>query len=139
MRIGNASKKDYEGVRRLYLQLHPKKANAVPFNGIKFSGRTFVARENGETVGFLMATVTSYFSSKVEYLEEFIVDKKFRGRGIGTRLVKEALKWGAKQGVEVAFVTTEHASKFYQKQGFTGTKGHKWLMFVPKRSKPKRR
>ncbi len=134
MKIVEAKKSDLGSVTALYYQLYPdrKKPPLSKFNTPKLKYRILVAKDGKTVIGFILATFTSYSKSKFGYLEELIVDAKYRGRGIGSKLVKEALLWEKKLGAEVVFGTTDNEVAFYEKQGFRKPKKSTWLLWTPK-------
>ncbi len=56
-------------------------------------------------------------------LENLYIQKNYRKKGIGTRLVKELFLWGKEQKAQRVVVTTEaidkHAIAFYQRNNFS--------------------
>ncbi len=73
-----------------------------------FEGSTFVG-----------AIVVQLFWGQLQ-IKYLIVDKKYRGQGIGQQLMKRALEFGKERGCQFAFLETMsfQALKFYQKFGF---------------------
>lgn len=55
-------------------------------------------------------------------VEDMIVDEKYRGRGLGEKILLDLIKWAKGQGVEVVELTTNPkriaANALYQKVGF---------------------
>lgn len=85
----------------------------------------FVAEKNGEVVGYAAGSklkITSERPVERAELENILVDKKHRGKGIGERLVKKFILWSKKQGAErikvSAYVKNKEAIKFYEQIGF---------------------
>jgi GNAT superfamily N-acetyltransferase len=56
----------------------------------------------------------------ITMIEEMIVDKKYRGKGVGSSLIREVVKYSKKIGSLAIFVTAggKKAGKFYEKAGF---------------------
>lgn len=84
-----------------------------------------VAENNGKIVGYLCGGLHIWgYREKAVYaeLENMIVDKKLRGKGIGTILTKEFFKWCKSKGVKYISVTASAQNKptieFYRKLGF---------------------
>lgn len=79
---------------------------------------SFIALEKNKIVGTIMVDVLDKPKAWIFY---FIVDKKYRERGIGTRLIKEIEK-NLPKGYNVIltdFEKRDHsARKFYKRQGF---------------------
>ncbi len=78
----------------------------------------FVAIENNEIVGNVMAGHDGYRG----YIHHTCVSEKFRGKGIGTALVKAAVDAVKAEGINkvflVVFKTNEKGNAFWEKQGF---------------------
>ncbi len=79
----------------------------------------YVAEDNGESVGYCIATV----DGSVGEIDSLFVKKSHRGKGTGAELISRALKWLEAQGCEVMKVSiaegNEDALAFYRKFGFT--------------------
>lgn len=78
----------------------------------------FVAIENNEIVGNVMAGHDGYRG----YIHHTCVSEEFRGKGIGTALVKAAVDAVKAEGINkvflVVFKTNEKGNAFWEKQGF---------------------
>lgn len=87
--------------------------NEVKYN---FKSFAFVAKMNNETVGYL--TGFSYYSEVT--INNLVVLKNFRGKGIGSELIKHVEKYFAgKNFNNINLVTNEfQAPEFYKKCGF---------------------
>jgi RimJ/RimL family protein N-acetyltransferase len=74
--------------------------------------------EGKKTTGVGLAVLEGTFLG----LFDIVIDKKYRGRGLGTRLVNGLLEWGISQGAETAYlqVLTGNlmAQKLYSNLGF---------------------
>lgn len=87
-------------------------------------GRLFVLRVDGQVAGMANAliTVSTALGTPVVLLEDVIVDKTYRGRGFGRRLVEQVCDWAKAQGMgRVTLLADEHnapALAFYAKLGF---------------------
>ncbi len=81
-----------------------------------------VAEINGRVVGFLIYSFD--YDRKIGHIGYNAVSYSFRGRGIGTRLVREALNVFKERGMRYAMVFTDlddaHAAarRIYEKCGF---------------------
>lgn len=79
---------------------------------------SFVAVENGEIIGTVMAGHDGYRG----YIHHTCVAERFRGNGIGTSLVNEAVEAIKTEGINkvflVVFKTNENGNAFWEKQGF---------------------
>lgn len=86
----------------------------------------FVAALGGNVVGHVMVQTNRlppiYVHDKDAYVCEIVVDERYRGKGIGTMLLKEAERWAKKKGLYSIslFVHTGNKSAFaaYRKSGF---------------------
>lgn len=55
------------------------------------------------------------------YVQDMLVDREYRGRGIGTRLMRELLAWlrqHAGQGAFIGLMAAQDAEAFYRRFGF---------------------
>jgi len=85
-----------------------------------------VAEINNQIIGYLAGGITKSYSyrtvKKQSELENTLVLKEYRGKGIGNLLFCEFVKWSKKQGVEIINVKTStdniKAIEFYKKEGF---------------------
>lgn len=90
------------------------------------AGVCFVAEIDGNIVGYLAGAIKGSESwravKKRAELENMLVKKEYRGRGVGSKLVQQFLKWSKKQKAEkvlvVAYTTNQKAIKFYKKNKF---------------------
>jgi N-acetylglutamate synthase-like GNAT family acetyltransferase len=83
-------------------------------------GNFWLALEDGKPVG----TIGLYeLSPDVGYFVRFYVDKNYRRKGIGTRLLSTLTEFAKKNNYKKLFLTTssdrEAANKFFVKMGFT--------------------
>jgi GNAT superfamily N-acetyltransferase len=71
----------------------------------------------------ILFTISTVLGSKVAILEDMIVSPDFRGKGLGTRLVKQAIESSIDKGCGRITLLTDHdnsvAHRFYSKCGFT--------------------
>jgi GNAT superfamily N-acetyltransferase len=88
-------------------------------------GRLFVARRSGEVVAMANAlfTISTAEGGPVVLLEDVVVSSRYRGSGIGSRLLDHILQWAREEGfLRVSLVTdadNHGAQRFYQRLGFT--------------------
>ena len=87
--------------------------NNVKYNFNKFG---FIAKQNDITVGYL--TGFSYYSEVT--INKLIVLKEYRGKGIGTKLIKQVESHFKNKGFNnINLVTNEfQAPEFYKKCGY---------------------
>lgn len=87
-------------------------------------GRLFVSRIGGKVAGMANAliTVSTAEGGRVLLLEDVIVHREHRGRGLGRRLVGHVLDWARGQGITrvtlLADRNNDHALAFYRELGF---------------------
>jgi GNAT superfamily N-acetyltransferase len=86
--------------------------------------RVWIALEEGVPRGALTIDGPRIESGReFARLRFFILDEKFRGRGIGRRIVAEAMQYCRQQGYPGVFLTTlpglDAALHLYKEQGFT--------------------
>lgn len=84
-----------------------------------------VAEIDNKIIGYLFGGKFTYDYRKVIYgeIQDMGVISKYRGKGIGTKLVEEFKKWCVKKGYNWLYVNTyvedTKAVNFYKKQGLT--------------------
>ena len=127
MRISIAKEADYKGITRLYYGLYPDKKGIKNFDGVNLESKTFIAKENNKSIGFIITTCICYAESRAGYIEELFVANDSRNRGIGKKLVSKALRWQRDMYSEVVFVTTDEAQEFYKELGFKELRKNSWL------------
>lgn len=88
-------------------------------------GRLFVLRVDGLVVGMANAliTVSTSEGGYVVLLEDVIVGRRYRGQGLGRRLVEHVQDWARGQGMTrvtlLADRDNQAALDFYRKLGFS--------------------
>ena len=79
----------------------------------------FFAEVNGKPVGQIKVVP---WWNKFAYIEELVVDTKFRGQGVGRALMNRAIAWAKEQKFPGITLETQDnnvpACKFYEKCGF---------------------
>lgn len=145
MKIRNATKNDKKLISELYYELHPieekenrEKGLLLPIEKSEIISILLVAEENKQVIGFVWAHFIQYGFFKYGSVDEFFVKKEFRGKGIGGKLVKKAVKKLQKEGAKIILVGTEkenkEAIKLYQKVGFELGKGSLWFYWSQKKN-----
>lgn len=92
----------------------------------KNDGFVEVVENNGKIIGYMCGGTVErlFYRKKAKYveLENMLIDKKFRGKGIGKKLTKDFINWCKKNKVNFIFVTAfaknEPTLNFYRKLGF---------------------
>lgn len=74
-------------------------------------------KDNGEFAGKAMGTDFPE-GDNVYWISHFAVDKKYKGKGVGTKLIQYLEKIIKKLGGTELWVYTSRARGFYEKQGF---------------------
>ena len=89
------------------------KENGVEYNFNKFS---FVAKDDDKLIGFI--TGFSYYSEVT--INNLVVQREYRGKGIGTKLIRKVEEYFEGKGFNnINLVTNDfQAPKFYEKCGF---------------------
>jgi GNAT superfamily N-acetyltransferase len=88
--------------------------------------RTWVAQAGEEVVGFCMGVIEDYppllVLKQYGLLEVMAVTKRWRGKGVGQKLLRRALRWFCEKGmsrVEVRHsAVNDLAGRFYSRMGF---------------------
>ena len=88
-------------------------------------GTVWVAEDNNKVIGYLAGSVEgtpSYATKSIAELDNFYIDKEYRKKGIGKKLVQEFKEYCMKLGVEEMKVTASsknmNAREFYKYIGF---------------------
>lgn len=83
-----------------------------------------IAIEDNEIVGVLTSElqVKLHRAKKQIFIEDLIVEKNHRNKGIGTSLLKNAIVYAMKQDCDVveltSYIDNENAHNFYEENGF---------------------
>lgn len=93
---------------------------------VKKNGFVKVAETNGKIIGYLCGGISErkFYREKAKYaeLENMLINSMFRGKGIGTKLVKDSVNWCKENKVSYISVTASAQNKqvidFYRKLGF---------------------
>jgi GNAT superfamily N-acetyltransferase len=89
-------------------------------------------KKNNKTIGYAAVKFRNDFQSqgRIGYLSELIIDESQRGKGFGTKFLKEVMKLSKDKGCkEIQFPSTfkrKKAHKFYMTQGFNKTAYFFW-------------
>lgn len=116
----------YEAVVRLLGQLT---ARSISFSEADYralitssNNQLFLLQDDGQVIGML--TVGVYFSptGSKAWIEDVVIDKMFRGRGLGRKLVAHAIEYCKSQGIDTLMLTSNPkrvaANALYQSLGF---------------------
>ncbi len=135
MRISIASLNDIPELCNLLNSLFSQEAEFVPdqqtqtrglaavINGSE-AGEILVARDDGEIVGMvsLLYTVSTALGARVALLEDMVVASNRREQGIGSTLIRDAVKFAKEKGcMRITLLTdddNEGAHRFYKRHGF---------------------
>jgi PhnO protein len=89
----------------------------------KFS-YNIVAVLDGKIIGILVSeiSVKMHRAKKCSFIDDIIVDKNYRGNGVGKLLLESAINYSIEQDCEVieltSYLSNEDAHRFYEKNGF---------------------
>ena len=114
----------YSSIMRLLPQLYDNvfKLTYDDFGDIIKSTclKFFIAQSNNRIIA--IGTLVSYIklTGNVGIIEDFVVDEKYRGTGVGSKLLNHVVNYGFNSGMSFIDVNTrrEEASLFYEKNGF---------------------
>ncbi|MDD5577734.1 MAG: GNAT family N-acetyltransferase [Methylobacter sp.] len=87
-------------------------------------GNILLVRQDSEVVGMvcLLYTVSTALGAKVALLEDMIISPAYRGSGVGSYLLENAVKFARSNGCKRITLLTdrinESAQRFYQRHGF---------------------
>jgi len=137
MTIRKAQAKDKKAISDLYYQLYPRHKGPkklIPIEKFQAKSLLFVAEKNNKVVGFIWGTFINYGISRYGYIDELFVKQEFRGKEIGSSLIKRILEEFKKLKAWSLFVSIEKRDKkvlsFYRKLGFKPCKGF-WFYLEP--------
>ena len=130
--IGNEN--DLEGIIELYKQLVENndflKVNDAYkiWNEIqKYNIKYFLAKENGKIIGSCYICVIpnlTYMGRSIGYIENVIIDKSYRRKGVGKNLMEMAINYAKENNcyrvVLQSGLKRIEAHKFYENIGFNG-------------------
>src|SRR5215472_4902411 len=79
-----------------------------------------VAMEGPEHVGYLLGFqhLTFYANGPVAWVEEVLIRRQNRGRGVGRALMTAFEQWAAGRGCALVALATRRAAPFYQALGY---------------------
>jgi len=81
-----------------------------------------VAHSDGRLLGALVLVAVPTLTGRRAWIEDVVVDEGARGRGVGTALVREALRLAADYGARTVELTSRPsrtaANRLYQRLGF---------------------
>ena len=80
-----------------------------------------VAEHDGLVVGFQITNI--HTASKIGYLSDIVVDQKYRGTGIGSKLLDETVRHMKQKGITYVYALTQQNNikihSMLEKHGFT--------------------
>lgn len=142
MEIRFVARRDFDGVRDLFLQVHAIHvgaradiyADVEPFTRAEFEEMlsaeqafTLVAEDNDNIVGFTSVTLRKppnnrvMLPRKVAFMDDLCVDSRCRRRGVGEALFNAAKAEAAKRGAQnmelMVWAFNAPAIEFYKKNG----------------------
>jgi GNAT superfamily N-acetyltransferase len=79
-----------------------------------------VASEGGQTVGYVLGFdhYTFYANGRVAWVEEIMVSKPFRRRGVGRQLLRSFEDWARSRQSNLIALATRRAAAFYRRLGY---------------------
>lgn len=133
--IGEANAEDIPSLVSLLHELFTLESDFTPdrdkqaralqlITGNPERGRIFVLRAGSQVIGMVNAlfTISTAEGGPVVLLEDVILAKKYRGQGLGRKLVEHVLEWARRENflrvTVLADSTNEAALNFYRQLGF---------------------
>ena len=124
-KIKAVDEKKYNAIRNLLAQLYPERS---PLEFEKFQRvvnspnvSVYIATVDGEIVGTSQLASYEKLGGEIWTIEDVVIDKSTRGKGIGKKLTEQMLKDAREGGARCIDLSTrrERARKFYiEKCGF---------------------
>ena len=135
MNIREANSNDIDDICRLLSVLFEQESEFKPEYEVqkkgvgeilsnKEVGRFFVIEDSGKIVGAvsLLFLVSTALGGKVALLEDMILEKNSRGKGLGTKLLDYVIRYAIRNGfLRITVLVDEDnivAHSFYKKMGF---------------------
>lgn len=114
---------DLKNVKGLIAQLDPSAiVNEQSVYKAILNGYVSKIEKNGEIMGLGWIFPRQTLLRKQAVVEDMIVNEKYRGQGLGEKILLDLIEWAKKEGVEVIELTTNPkrlaANSLYQKVGF---------------------
>ena len=133
MIIGEVENKDFEGLMKLYMQLHnnpfPEKSDELInlWNQIlqDKNHHIIVAKEEGKIVSSCVCVIIpnlTHSQQPYAFVENVITDENYRGRGLATQCLNYARELAVKENCYKMMLLTgskeESTLRFYQQAGY---------------------
>jgi len=114
---------DLGTVKKLIAQLDPTAAvNEQSLYKAMLNGYVSKVEKNGKLAGLGWIFPRHTLLRRQAVVEDMIVDEKYRGQGLGEKILQDLIRWAKRQGVEVVELTTNPkriaANSLYEKVGF---------------------
>jgi GNAT superfamily N-acetyltransferase len=79
-----------------------------------------VASDNGRVIGYVLGFEhpTFYANGRVAWVEEIMVSKDLRRRGVGRQLMENFEQWAGSRQSKLIALATRRAVPFYQRMGY---------------------
>lgn len=110
MKIRELRKEDIKKVGEIFQAITKKRTSKKwQKNLLEYIGKeSFVAIENKEVIGFIIAEIkTSFGLEESGWIELIGISPKYMGRGIGKRLAKKLIEEFKKKGVKEVFTAVK--------------------------------
>ena len=91
-------------------------------------GQILIFRKEASVIGMinLLFTISTVLGGRVAILEDMVVHPNYRGRGVGSKLLRAAIDFAESAGCRritlLTDQTNESAQRFYQRHSFTLSK-----------------
>jgi GNAT superfamily N-acetyltransferase len=106
---------DYIFDKTLNLSWSSKNKNYYKKRILGKDSLVLIVKFENEIIGFLTATIEKGDDwrkiKRIAELESMLIESKYRGKGIGTVLIKEFFKWARLKGIKRAMVTASYENK----------------------------
>lgn len=128
---------DFDRIFELLVELYPdktdKEKNRELFIEQFNKGREFlVAKEDDKLIGFisLFIRINLQIESKLGLIDELIINKDYKNKGIGSKLIDEITKIAKEKGCKELSTFSnfkrEDTHKFYENKGFVKSSYYFW-------------
>jgi len=91
------------------------KENNLPYSDIEYaSAQLYYIQQDNQIIG----TIGCELYGKHGLLRSFVIEEKYRSKGLGAQVLNDFEKMVLKQGIEAFYLLTTTADKFFTQNGF---------------------
>ena len=124
MRVINAKEDDRRAISKLHYKLYTgvEDKKPIPLAGAMIKNIVLVAKDEGRVIGYISGNFVKHGLERTGFINDLFIDKKHRGRGIGTKLMKSIMNDFKELKADFYFISAEKenrgAIQLYKRLGF---------------------